>query len=475
VGSVPRVLPRLLLAKRPRDLGRFVAELNPRLRAAIASMVLAAVVVACAVAPAGGSPPITLVIWVDNPAIGASIRQRIVPFMHDYPNITVKVFDQFGRIRNGDVSTAIEALANSELSPDVVALTNQDFGLMSNRGDLTDLRPYIYQETNFNEDDFFPTTMEAFQDRGKQLAIPSELVPWVVFYNQTLFDQAKVTPPSLDWTTSEFISDAARVQALDRQKQQIAGFVADPTLALLPFVEEFGVVPQNGADDPDARWLDDKRTADALQWFVDLNLRQRIMPTEPGNRSLGLWFVGRAAMTATFMDQRNQLPPYLQRRLGVPLTPTATASPTPPPGWRFKWGVTMMPKAETQTTVYYLSGYGIPQTSRNPEEAWMLIDYLTRHLPDQPGRAYVPSRESLAQSKTFAELYPETGREAYIRSIEIGHPIPVWPPAAQPTYQDLEGALTGAVHPENALHAFRDRVQPILSAPPPPTPTPLGG
>ncbi len=451
-------------------------QVNARVRAALVSAILVAVVAACAVAPSiATAPPITLVVWVDNPAIGASIQQRIVPFMRDNPNIAVKVFDQFGRIRNGDVSTAIEALANSELSPDVVALTNQDFGLMSNRDDLVDLRPYIYQETNFQQDDFFPGILEVFQNRGKQQAIPSELVPWVIYYNRTLFDQAKLSPPSLDWTASEFILDAGRVQELAKQKDQLAGFVTDPTVAILPFIEEFGVEPQNAADDPDARWLDDKRSADALQWFADLNLRQRVMPVDRGNRSLGLWFVGRAGMTATFMDQRNQLPPYLQRRLGVSLTPTTTASPAQTPGWRFKWGVAMMPKAEIQTTMYYVSGYGIPQTSRNPDAAWFLIDYLTRHLPEQPGRAYVPSRESLAHSKEFAALYPEDGREAYIRSIEVGHPIPVWPPQAQPTFDDLEGALTGSIHPANALHALRDRVQPILNRPAPPTPTPIGG
>ena len=445
--------------------------LSSRFRAAAFSFLLVAIVVACEVAPAGPSPT-SLVIWVDTPAIGASLQQRIIPFMRDNPNITVKVFDQFGKIRNGDISTAIEALTNTDLSPDVVALTNQDIQLMSNPTDLIDLHPYIFQQTDFQPDDLFPTTMEAFQYRGKQLAIPSELVPYVVFYNQDLFNRAKVQTPGLGWTTSDFVADGRLIEAKAGQKQPVVGFVTDPTQAIVPFAEEFGVVPQDAADDPDARWLDDQRTTEALQWFVDLGLTQHMMPTEQGNRSLGLWFVGRSAMTSTFMDQRNLLPPYLQRELGVSLTPTATASPTPPPGWRFKWGVTMMPRAETQTSVYYMSGYGIPQASRNPDAAWLLINYLTRHLPEQPAHAYVPARESLARSKDFEALYPEDGHEAYVRSIEVGHPIPVWPPAAHPNYDDLSGALSGSVHPENALHALRDRVQPILQVPPTPAPTP---
>ena len=45
-----------------------------------------------------------LVVWVDTPAIGASIRQRIVPFLRDHPDIQITVFDQVGKIQNGDIS-----------------------------------------------------------------------------------------------------------------------------------------------------------------------------------------------------------------------------------------------------------------------------------------------------------------------------------------------------------------------------------
>lgn len=453
-------------------------SLDARFRAALFSLVLALVITGCAIETAGPAP-VNLVIWVDNPAIGSSVQQRIVPFMQEYPNIQVKVFDQFGRIQNGDVSVAIEALAGTQLAPDVVALTNEDFGLMSNPADLVDLRPYIDEENDFQSDDFFPTTLEAFQYQGKQLAIPAALDPWVVFYNQTLFDQAHIAPPSLDWTTGEFVEDGVRVEEMAGGKQEMAGFVTDPTQALLPFIEEFGVIPQDASVDPTARWLNEPGATDALQWFADLGLRQQIMPMDLGPRTLGLWYAGRAGMMAGFMDQRNQIPAFMLRRMGISVggTPTATAGGvTPPaPGWKFKWGVTMMPRAEDQTTDYYLTGYGIPAASLHPDDAWLLINYLTSHLPEQPGTAYVPSRESLAKSKQFAALYPEPGHQAYIQSVEVGHPVPVLPPAAEPTEQDLAGALDGSVHPENALHAYQDRIQPILETPPTPTPTPIGG
>src|SRR5260370_487736 len=107
----------------------FIQRVDGRLRAALIALLF--VTVACAITPTSFTTPTTLVVWVANPAIGASIKQRIGPFLRDHPNLQITVFDQVGKIQNGDVSIAIEALQNSTLAPDVMALTDRDFRLMS--------------------------------------------------------------------------------------------------------------------------------------------------------------------------------------------------------------------------------------------------------------------------------------------------------------------------------------------------------
>jgi ABC-type glycerol-3-phosphate transport system substrate-binding protein len=430
--------------------------------------------VACAAIPVQNVPDRTVVVWVDTPAIGASIRQRIGSFMREHPAIQVSVFDQAGAIRNGDVSIAIEALQSTAVAPDVIALTDRDFGLMSNQADLLNLGPFVIEQSDFQQSDFFPSTLEAFRDRGKQFAIPSEVVPWVAFYNKTLFDKAHVPYPDVSWTDGQFLTATGYVQGVvsTNGREQQVGFVTDASQAMLPFIETFGVDPGEAADDPFAKWLTDPRSVDAAQWFVDLVLRAKVMPYDQRERTLGLWFDGRAGVAAMFMDQREQLPSFFQR--GEAATPTPTTTPKPPAGWKFPWGVAMLPRAEVETTVFYISGYGISQTSKHPDDAWLLIDYLTRHLPEQTGRAYVPARQSLALSADFAALYPESGRDAYTRSVLKGHRIPVWPPAANPTADDLRGMFDGSVHPGNGLQAYRDRILPLLKPTPPPTPTPIG-
>jgi ABC-type glycerol-3-phosphate transport system substrate-binding protein len=441
-----------------------------RLAAFVALLI---VVIACAAPPAQNVVNRTLVVWVDTPVIGASIRQRIVPFMHDNPEIAVKVFDRAGLLKNGDISIAIEALQTSDVGVDVIAMTDRDFGLMSNKGDLLNLGPFMLQRSDFQSTDFFPAVLDAFRDHGKQYAIPSEVVPWMMFYNKQLFDRAHLDYPGTTWNDSEFLGAAGYLSSLttSNSRDEMAGFVTDPTLALFPFIATFGVDPGATADDPFAKWLQDRRTVEAAQWFVDLGLRAKVMPYDENNRTVGLWFEGRAGLAAMYMDQREQVPPFMQR--GEALTPTPS-TPSPPAGWKFGWGVTMLPRAEVETSIYYASGYGIAQSTKDPDDAWLLIDYLTRHLPEQAGRAYVPARESLAYSPEFSLLYPEAGREAYVRSVLEGHRIPVWRAAASPTRDDLRGMLTGSVHPGNGLQAYRDRIQPLINAAPPATPTPIG-
>src|SRR5690348_739104 len=96
-----------------------VSPIDARCRAALIALVF--VVAACAFVPATTNTITTLVVWVDTPAIGASIRSRIGQFKKDNPTLDVKVFDQAQKIQTGDVSVSIEALTNTDLSPDVVA------------------------------------------------------------------------------------------------------------------------------------------------------------------------------------------------------------------------------------------------------------------------------------------------------------------------------------------------------------------
>lgn len=428
--------------------------------------------VACSLIPSN-QPPTTLVIWVSDPSFGASISQRLQPFLHDHPNLQVKVFDQAGRILSGDVSLAIEALAGTEKAPDVIAITDLEFQLMSNPDDLLNLSPYVMEQSNFQSEDFFPSVLDAFRLQGRQYAIPSDVVPWMIFYNEQLFDQAGLSYPSMNWSTSEFVADAQQVQARRAGNGEVAGFVTDSGVALLPAISIFGAVPKDIKDDPDVSWLADPRAARGLDWLAGLALRDKIMPIDSQNRSEALWAMGRAAMGGMFMDQRNLLPAFMQRS-SASLTPTPTGRAAAS-GWNFPWGVTMMPKAEIQSTVYFVAGYAIPATSHDPDNAWLLIDYLTRNLPESPGRAYVPSRMSLAHSAKFASLYPEEGREAYIRSVQLGQRIPVLPLAAYASFADLQNVFTGTASSSEALHTFQDHVRSLATtSPASSTPAPSG-
>ena len=124
------------------------------------------------------------------------------------------------------------------------------------------------------------------------------------------------------------------------------------------------------------------------------------------------------------MNGRNSVPQQTDSR-----GPVATPTPGPKPTWNFRWNVVPVPgQTERSTLVQVAAGYAIPKGAKNPDEAWQLIRYLVETMPE-PGIApgYVPALKALAHSDDFNRLYPESGRQAYLDSVDFGQAIPQTP------------------------------------------------
>lgn len=401
-------------------------------------------------------PDVTLRVAVPDASQAAYLAERIQSFERANPTIQVKVFSQMSVFR-GNLASGISTLVNSNDGLDVVYLTDQDFHALSDPDIFADLTPYIRETSDLQPGEFYPTALPVFQNRGRQMVLPAEMVPLVIYYNRDLFDRASAAYPTADWTMTDFLLAAKRLTATEQKgAPATVGFVADPMLTVWPFVLAYGGEFPDPASDTSVRALTAPATVRGFQWFVDLSLREKVMPYQPGWRSLGLWFGGRAGMVALFMNTRNVVP-------AEPGRPGATPTPGPRQTWPFRWDVAMIPREARRATIVYVAGYGIPKGAKNPNEAWQLIRYLTRTLPAQgTGSSYVPALKSLASSAEFASLYPEAGKRAYLESIEFGYTIPVLPAAAQPGEQDLAPIFRGEVTASQGLQRLREKMMPAF-------------
>lgn len=401
-------------------------------------------------------PDVTLRVAVPDPTQAAYIDERIRDFERDNPTIRVEVMSRLSGFR-GNLGQGITTLATTGNGLDVVYLTDQDFQSLSDVDILTDLTSYVRETTDLRPPEFYPTALPAFQNRGRQMALPAEMVPLVIFYNKDLFDQSGVGYPTADWTTQEFLVTAKKLTKEPETRNGVAGFAADPNSTVWSFVLAHGGEFPDPLRDASARTLTAPASIRGFQWFADLAVRERVTPQPLNNRSLGHWFGGRAAMAALFMNARNLVPSSGQ--------PQAQATPTPGPRqtWPFRWDVAPIPREERRATVVYVAGYAIPKGAKHPDEAWQLIRHLTRTLPVQAtAGAYVPAIKSLSQSPEFAALYPESGRKVYLDSVEFGYTIPLLPAAARPNDQDLSPIFRGEISAEQGLQRLREKMAPSL-------------
>ena len=405
-------------------------------------------------------PDITLRFAVPDALQASYMTEQVRAFERDNPTIAVSIFSRFSVFRGmgGGLATAIKSLVDTTEGLDLVYLTDQDFRSLSQSDVLTDLTPYIRESGDLVPSEFFPMSLPVFQNRGRQMALPTEIVPIVVFYNRDLFDQAKIAYPDPGWTISDFQAAAKSFVKQPGAAGEVAGFVCDPASAVWPFLLAHGAEFPNVERDPSAREITSPSMVTGLQWFADLFVRERVAPPPPTARQLALWFTGKAAMTALFMSARNSV--------HVP-GPRTDATPTPGPrqSWAFGWDVVPLPRGERRATVATVAGLAIPKGAKNPNAAWSLMRHLARGLPPPGGgSSYVPAIESLARSSEFAALYPEGGRQAYLDSAEVSQTLPALPPGVQIYDNDLMDVLTGNNSAEHVLRLLRERLGPAFEA-----------
>lgn len=126
------------------------------------------------------------------------LDEAIAHFEKDHPK--VKIVYESGIPREEYSSwLANQILQGSQ--PDVVMLSSQDFSLLSIRGALMDLTPYINQK---EQEAFYPVTLKAGLYQRRQYALPYESNPMLMCVNKDLLDKEGIAIPKDGWTLDEF-------------------------------------------------------------------------------------------------------------------------------------------------------------------------------------------------------------------------------------------------------------------------------
>lgn len=348
--------------------------------------------------------------------------------------------------------------------PDVFFYNPAQVKAYVNSGVLLDITEAVENSEDVKLDDIWEKGVDKYRFDGETLGegaiygLPKDLGPFALGYNKTMFEDAGIPLPDKDkpYTWDEFV-DVAKQLTKDtngdgKMDQYGTGF--NVNWALQPFVWS------NGADwineDGTKVTIDDPKFIEALQFFVDQQLKHEITPSIGETQTLDTyqrWLKGQLAFfpvgpwdMAAFKEQLK----FEYDLLPWPAGSTGKAS-----GWVGSLGI------------------GVGSTTKHKEKAAELAMYLSA---DQEGQqALVDAQVQLPNSMEIADnwaantsIKPENKQEFLDLINDYGRGFP-----AEKTYtaewydeffKNIQPVLDGKTSVEDYVKTAQPKMQKLLDA-----------
>lgn len=208
------------------------------------------------------------------------------------PDITVKMTT----FPYDDYRTKVAAAIPAGEGPDVVQLF---YGWLNGYIDAGLIQPLPVDQFPPAEIDkeFFPM-VQAMKRDGKYMALPTAVRALALFYNKKLFKEAGIeTPPA---TLAELVADAKKMTKIDgagniTQEGMTSGMTGqDHQWMREVLFRQFGTPPYS--DDGTKVAYDNKSGVDALTWYTNLQLKEKVTNNTFMDEGQAAFKAGRAGM-----------------------------------------------------------------------------------------------------------------------------------------------------------------------------------
>jgi multiple sugar transport system substrate-binding protein len=292
--------------------------------------------------PAAISGSVTLGQWESSPAEGTALKSAVDAFKAAYPNITVTQTTIAGDYR----AQMVNKFGASD-PPDLFYVNAEYAPEWMSNGFLFGLDDYISRQ-GFDTSKFFPDYLSIFQQDGTTYGLPKDGNTIAMAINTDLVP----TPPK---TMDELITVAKGLVGKGKLKAPMCLNAAlDRGLAFI-YAQGGSLLNADGS----APAIDSAESTAAVQWYLDL-FKDGLGQT---NTQLGdSWCgeaLGKGDVAITFE--------------GGWLKGAMDAFPD------IKWQFAEVPTGSSGSpvTINYTAAYGIGADSKNKDQAWVLMQYLT--------------------------------------------------------------------------------------------------
>lgn len=224
-------------------------------------------------------------------------------------------------------------------------------------GKLRDLEPYIRADKEIMENHFAPQSLDLYRVKGKTYAFARAISTGpLLFYNKKLFDEAKISYPTNDWTWEQY--EEAAIKLTKKEGDRIVQYGTDSLLGQLKDLAAANGV-KHGFWDLSGKTLlmgtPEFREAAKYVWKFITHLK--ITPDQTTYKELGgfwqMFQTGKLAMSLSAIWV---------------LTPYATIK-------AFEWDAVMNMKRKERAGWIVIYPLSIVTTSKYPDEAYQFIRF----------------------------------------------------------------------------------------------------
>lgn len=337
--------------------------------------------------------------WVSSPSETKLLTNTLADFQAKYPEVDFK-FEPIP----GNYSEKLQLMLGTNTAPDLFFLKGMTAPSYMSFKILQPLNEFIDATPGFDQKDFFPFALEAFQENGVQYGLPKDFNAYVLFYNKKLFREAGIDSLPTNWVDfKQIAAELTRDLDGDGRTDQY-GFIVEPVVEMvMPFVYQNGGNFQN----PDGSLgIADPAFIEAVDYYFSFYKEGlATIPQDQGVAWNGDAFGrGIAAMAVS----GGWLLPFL-------------ADNYP----EIEFGMIPLPAGKQKATVAFTTAYSMPKRSAFRDESWQLMNYLVGEEGmtswTKTGVA-MPSRRSVAKANGF---YEHPIYKVFMESAEFARPFQV--------------------------------------------------
>jgi multiple sugar transport system substrate-binding protein len=300
--------------------------------------------------------------------------------------------------------TILEAATTGGTLPDVFWMHSNQIIRYASNGILMDLTDRIAQDNAVDLSNFPSNLVEMYAYNNKQYGIPKDIDTIALWYNKKLFDEAGIAYPDSTWSWDNF-KDAAQKLTGDGTYGYAASLQNQEVYWSFVFQNKGWIIN----DDWTRSGYDDPRTMEAIQFVVDL-VREGNSPGPEffaENTIYAAFASGVVGMmtTGSWMVPEMNKYDYAIENGGVAVLPTG--------------------RDGTRATVSNGLGWVANANTKQSEEAWKLLEFLSRESTQRKlSESGVAISAFNGTAEGWAASFPNIDLSAYTDQIPYGAPYP---------------------------------------------------